>query len=113
MLRAVFFESLKGSPAITRFSSTDIRNENPKFFGETYQKYYAGYKRLQAFADRIERPMNEICVNWLRQNDAVTAIIGGASSLKQLEANVRAMNWDLTGEQLAEISEIIEPFRYM
>ena len=57
--------------------------------------------------------MNEICVNWLRQNDAVTAIIGGASSLKQLEANVRAMSWDLTEEELKEIAGIIEPFRYM
>ena len=96
-----------------KFSSTDIRNENPKFFGETYARYYAGYEQLQAFADRIGRPMNEICVNWLRQNDAVTAIIGGASSLKQLEANVHAMSWDLTQEELDEIAKIIEPFRYL
>ena len=96
-----------------KFSSTDIRNENPKFFGETYDKYYAGYEKLQALADEMGRPMNEVCVNWLRQNDAVTAIIGGASSLKQLEANVRAMEWDLTEEELGEIAKIIEPFRYM
>ena len=96
-----------------KFSSRDIRNENPKFSGETYDRYYAGYEKLQAFADEIGRPMNEICVNWLRQNDAVTAIIGGASSLEQLQANVRAMEWDLSEEELKSIGEIIEPFRYM
>ena len=96
-----------------KFSDRDIRNENLKFSGEIYEKYFAGYEKLQAFADQIGRPMNEICVNWLRQNEAVTAIIGGASSLKQLEDNVRAMEWDLTDEELGEIAKIIEPFRYM
>ncbi|MDO4990289.1 MAG: aldo/keto reductase [Eubacteriales bacterium] len=96
-----------------RFSPTDIRNQNPKFFGEAFDTYYAGYEKLQAFADSIGRPMNEICVNWLRQNDAVTSIIGGASNQKQLEANVRAMEWDLTEEELAVIAGIIEPFRTM
>ena len=57
------------------------------------------------------RPMNEICVNWLRQKEEVTAIIGGASSVKQLEGNIHAMTWDIQPDEMAKINEIIEPFR--
>ncbi len=96
-----------------KFSSTDIRNENPKFFGETYEKYFSGYEKLAAFAAEMGRPMNEICVNWLRQKEEVTSIIGGASTLKQLEGNVHAMTWDIQPEEMEIINGIIEPFRYL
>ena len=95
-----------------KFSSTDIRNENPKFTTpEVYAKYYDCYEQLAAFAKEMGRPMNEICVNWLRQKEEVTAIIGGASSVKQLEGNIHAMTWDIQPDEMAKINEIIEPFR--
>lgn len=90
----------------------DIRNENPKFTTpEVYAKYYDCYEQLAAFAKEMGRPMNEICVNWLRQKEEVTAIIGGASSVKQLEGNIHAMTWDIQPDEMAKINEIIEPFR--
>ncbi|NLI21574.1 MAG: aldo/keto reductase [Clostridiales bacterium] len=95
-----------------RFSETDIRNANPKFFGDQYRRYYQCYEQLDAFARQMGRPMNEICVNWLRQKEEVTCIIGGVSSLKQLEGNLRSMDWDITPEEMAEINRIIEPLRY-
>ena len=55
--------------------------------------------------------MNEICVNWLRQKEEVTAIIGGVSSVKQLEGNIHSLTWDIKAEEMAKINEIIEPFR--
>jgi aryl-alcohol dehydrogenase-like predicted oxidoreductase len=95
-----------------KFSGTDIRNANPKFFGEQYQRYFDCYEQLDAFARRMGRPMNEICVNWLRQKDEVTCIIGGVSSIVQLEGNLRAMEWDIAPDEMAEIDRIIEPLRY-
>jgi aryl-alcohol dehydrogenase-like predicted oxidoreductase len=58
------------------------------------------------------RPMNEICVNWLRQKEEVTCIIGGVSSIKQLEGNLHSMDWDITPDEMAEINRMIEPLRY-
>ena len=96
-----------------KFSARDIRNENPKFFGDTYEKYYSCYEKLAEFAAEMGRPINEICVNWLRQKEEVTSIIGGASSLRQLEENVHAMTWDIQQDEMERINEIIEPFRYL
>ena len=54
--------------------------------------------------------MNEIALNWLRQKEEVTSIIGGASSVKQLENNIHCTTWDIDDEMMKEIEIIIEPF---
>ena len=57
--------------------------------------------------------MNEMALNWLRQKEEVTSIIGGASSIEQLEKNIRCTTWDLTAEELAGIEKILAPFENM
>ena len=94
-------------------SSRDIRNENPKLTGALFQTYQEGARKLKAFADEIGRPMNEMALNWLRQKEEVTSIIGGASSIEQLEKNIRCTTWDLTAEELAGIEKILAPFENM
>lgn len=95
------------------FSETDIRNENPKLVGEQFKVYQAGARRLKEFADEAGHPMNEVALNWLRQKEEVTSIIGGASSVAQLEKNIHCTTWDLTEEELKKIDEILEPFENM
>lgn len=94
-------------------SARDIRNENPKLTGEVFKVYQDGARKLKAYADEIERPMNEMALNWLRQKEEITSIIGGASSVEQLEKNLRCISWDLTGEELEAIGKILEPFKDM
>lgn len=94
-------------------SARDIRNENPKLTGEAFKVYQDGARKLKAYADEIGRPMNEMALNWLRQKEEITSIIGGASSVEQLEKNLRCISWDLTGEELEAIGKILEPFKDM
>ena len=94
-------------------SNHDIRNENPKFSGETFKVYQEGARKLKAFADEIGRPMNEMTLNWTRQREEVTSIIGGASSLDQLKHNIHCTEWNLTDEEIAKINEILVPFENM
>ncbi len=94
-------------------SEKDIRNENPKLTGEAFKVYQDGARKLKAYADEIGRPMNEMTLNWLRQKEEITSIIGGASSVEQLEKNLRCISWDLTGEELEAIGKILEPFKDM
>ena len=94
-------------------SNHDIRNENPKFSGETFKVYQEGARKLKAFADEIGRPMNEMTLNWTRQREEVTSIIGGASSLEQLKHNIHCTEWNLTDEEIAKINEILVPFENM
>lgn len=92
------------------FSAKDIRNENPKLVGEDYHIYYEAAVELDKFAKEIGRPMNEMALNWLRRHEEITSIIGGASSLKQLEGNVHSTEWELTDEEMERIGQIIAPF---
>ncbi|MEI3138845.1 MAG: aldo/keto reductase [Lachnospiraceae bacterium] len=94
-------------------SKHDIRNENPKFSGETFKVYQEGARKLKAFADEIGKPMNEMTLNWTRQREEVTSIIGGASSLEQLKHNIHCTEWNLTDEEIAKINEILVPFENM
>ena len=95
------------------FSARDIRNANPKFSGESFEIYRAGAQKIKDFADAIGRPMNEVALNWLRQKDEITSIIGGASTIAQLEKNIQCTTWDLTQEELKQLDVILAPFENM
>ena len=92
------------------FSRDDIRCANPKLTGPDFEIYMKAANQLKALSDEYGKPMNEIAENWLRQNPAVTSIIGGASSVKQLEENLHSLTWDIDEEMMARINEIIAPF---
>ena len=91
-------------------SKDDIRMANPKLSGPDFELYMQAANALKALSDESGRPMNEIAENWLRQNPNVTSIIGGASSVKQLQENLHSLTWDIDDEMRAKIDEIIAPF---
>ena len=45
-------------------------------------------------------------MSWLASRPAVASIIAGATAPEQLEQNVRAVDWVLTQEELAEIDRL-------
>ena len=95
------------------FSKEDIRIQNPKFGKEQFEQYLTIARGLKVYADEMGKPMNEIALNWLRQKEEVTSIIGGASSIKQLNNNLNCLTWDIDTEQMRKIDEIIEPVKYI
>ncbi|MDD3428465.1 MAG: aldo/keto reductase [Oscillospiraceae bacterium] len=95
------------------FSSHDIRNANPKLVGKNFTVYLEAARKIKALADEINRPMNELALNWLRQKPEVTSIIGGASTVQQLQDNICCTTWEITDEQMQKINEILVPFKSM
>ena len=94
------------------FSKEDIRIQNPKFSKEQFEKYLTVARKLKTYADEINRPMNEMALNWLRQKEEVTSIIGGASSIEQLNKNLNCLTWEIDAQQMTRVDEIIEPVKY-
>lgn len=92
------------------FSKQDIRNQNPKLAGEEFGRYQQAAGEIAQVAEKIERPMNQLALNWLRQNPAVTCIIAGASSLQQLEQNIESCEWDIGDETMGELDRITQSF---
>ncbi len=94
----------------SNFSENDIRNANPKLAGPAFRQYFDGAEQIKKIAEAYGKPMNEVALNWLRQKEEVTSIIGGASTVEQLEQNIQCTTWDIDDEMMDKIDKVLEPF---
>jgi len=62
--------------------------------------------KLKVFAESRGHTLLELAFSWLAARPQVSSVIAGATRVEQIEANVRAIDWTLTTEDLAEIDRI-------
>jgi len=70
---------------------------------------------VKAIAVESNKTAAQVAIRWLLQKPSVTAPIIGAKSLDQLDANMGAVGWSLTDDQmkkLDEVSSIPLPYPY-
>ncbi len=63
-------------------------------------------EKLQAFAQARGRTMLELAFSWLASRPQVTSVIAGATRVEQIEQNVKAIEWQISAEDIAEIDKI-------
>jgi len=63
-------------------------------------------EKLEAFVKARGHTMLELAFSWLAARPAVASVIAGATKPEQIAANVQAVSWELTGEEMAEIDKI-------
>jgi aryl-alcohol dehydrogenase-like predicted oxidoreductase len=61
---------------------------------------------LQAFTEQRGHTMLELAFSWLASRPQVSSVIAGATRVEQIEQNVKAIDWTLSAEELAEIDRI-------
>jgi len=64
---------------------------------------------LTAFATARGHTMLELAFSWLASQPVVSSVIAGATKPEQIEANIKAVGWKMTPEELAEIDRISRP----
>jgi aryl-alcohol dehydrogenase-like predicted oxidoreductase len=64
---------------------------------------------LLALCDRYDHSLLEMAMGWLVSRPAVSSVIAGVTSTRQLEQNVAAAQWRPVDEELAAIDEITAP----
>jgi aryl-alcohol dehydrogenase-like predicted oxidoreductase len=62
--------------------------------------------RLAAFAKARGHSMLELAFSWLAARPQVSSVIAGASTPEQIAENVKAIEWKLSAEEMAEIDAI-------
>ena len=62
--------------------------------------------RLQTFAQKRGHTMLELAFSWLASRPQVASVIAGATRVEQIEQNVKAIDWTLSAEEMAEIDGI-------
>jgi aryl-alcohol dehydrogenase-like predicted oxidoreductase len=76
------------------------------FFREPgFSKCMTLLETIQAIAARRNQTAAEVTINWTRQDPAVTTVILGTGKKKHAEHNCQALDWELTGEELAQITK--------
>jgi len=63
-------------------------------------------EKLQAFAEKRGHTMLELAFSWLASRPQVASVIAGATRVEQVEQNVKAIDWALSAEEIAEIDRI-------
>jgi aryl-alcohol dehydrogenase-like predicted oxidoreductase len=63
---------------------------------------------LEAFAAARGRRLLELAFAWLVAQPAMGSIIAGATSPEQVAANVAAVGWELSEEDLAELDRVLD-----
>jgi aryl-alcohol dehydrogenase-like predicted oxidoreductase len=64
--------------------------------------------QLTAWAEERGRTMAELAEAWLLAQPTVCSVISGLTKISHLEANVKAADWELTADELAEVTAALE-----
>jgi aryl-alcohol dehydrogenase-like predicted oxidoreductase len=78
----------------------------PMFAGVMTEKNFDIVEKLEAFVKARGRTMLELAFSWLATRPTVASVIAGATKPEQIEANVKAAEWQLTPEEMAEIDKL-------
>ena len=71
--------------------------------------HYDTVDRLQSWVEARGHGLNELAQAWLLAQPQVSSVITGATKLEHLLANVKAVEWTLTAEEVAEVNALLEP----
>ena len=72
-------------------------------------RYYDTVDRLQTWVEARGHGLNELAQAWLLAQPQVSSVITGATRLEHLLANVKAVEWTLTAEEVGEVNALLEP----
>jgi aryl-alcohol dehydrogenase-like predicted oxidoreductase len=64
---------------------------------------------LERYAAERGHTIVELAIAWLAAKPAVVSVIAGATTAEQVRANVRAADWVLTEEEVAQVEAIAPP----
>jgi aryl-alcohol dehydrogenase-like predicted oxidoreductase len=88
---------------IPNFRGYDARKDFYTFYEkENFRKVEAFLKELKGFG----RPLNQLAINWVRQQPGVMTALAGCRDSRQVKENCLAADWDLSSEELARLKEV-------
>src|SRR5215203_1437288 len=98
--------------------SEAVESMEEYWYRRATERNWAALDVVGRISEEIGKAYAQISLNWLLRQDGVTAPIIGARTLEQLEDNIGASGWELTSEQIEELSEAsaledVYPYRFI
>ena len=88
----------------------DWRGQNiiGNFTGDIYVSHIKKVKELKKIAQKNGKTLAQLAINWLLHQQGVCTAIVGVKTPDQAEQNIGAVGWDISNNDLKEISDILE-----
>ena len=102
--RSLLIGILAGKYRIGEPVPDDSRGKTDQRIAVWLDKYAGSIEQFNTFAADHGLHPAQLALAWVRYSPATTCPIVGASSASQLEASLGAFDFDLTGEQYAEVT---------
>lgn len=87
--------------------SENALNHDPLLNGENSQRLVKVIERLRHFAAIRNRKLNQLAMAWVISHPAITTIVHECTCFNELEENIKALNWLLSQEELAQIELLL------
>jgi aryl-alcohol dehydrogenase-like predicted oxidoreductase len=89
-------------PAGTRYAVTGHRHTQRYLTDANWDKI----ENLTRFAEARGHALLELAMSWLAGRSVVSSVMAGATRPEQVEANVKAIGWELSADDLADVDRI-------
>ncbi|GGG73957.1 aldo/keto reductase [Paenibacillus radicis (ex Gao et al. 2016)] len=64
---------------------------------------------LSGIAWSIGKPISQLAINWLLHHKAIPTVLTGAKTIAQMEDNAAAAEWQLSEDDVKQVSRLFEP----
>jgi aryl-alcohol dehydrogenase-like predicted oxidoreductase len=80
----------------------------PTFANRVYvtDENFSIVEKLNAFAKQHGHSLLELAFSWMAARPTTASIIAGATKPEQIDANVDAIEWKMTPEQISEVDNL-------
>lgn len=90
------------------YNVTDIRKYNNELVGDRLIRNLELVKKLIKIAERIDKPLSQMVLNWLRNDKRISTIIAGPIKIEEVIDNVKSITWVLDKKIYKEINNLIK-----
>ncbi|PRX28654.1 aryl-alcohol dehydrogenase-like predicted oxidoreductase [Orenia metallireducens] len=108
----ISYGSLGGGILTGKYNQKPVLGQDDKrdtfypFYDNPYwDKTQSLINLLKEIAHKHEKPVPNVAINWIRQQQGVTTALVGAKTPKQAEQNAAAGGWKLSEDELEELSK--------
>lgn len=91
------------------FLPGDVR----KFFYKFYQgdKFEKVSRLIRALTD-FNKPLHQLAINWVRQQEGVTSVLVGCRNVSQVKENAASVSWEFSPAQITQIRELMTRYGF-
>ncbi len=89
------------------FPEGDNRNDDPRFQGEELAHTLDTLDRLKPVGEAYGKSLAQLVIHWIARQPGITSVLCGATRPSQVEQNIEAVGWELSGEHQRQVDEIL------